>query len=167
VHLACHAFFDGLHPLSACVGLPSGEPWRALDWLDEPLGGLPLVTLSACRSAEVAPLAGKEVFGLVTGLLASGVRGVVAGLWPVADREAQPFMWGFYRHRLLHDVPAALALAQRDSLKLPGASPLFWSAFAFFGDGGALPAPGRLTRWLARWRQRRHAEQYPTPVQGA
>ena len=42
--------------------------------------------------------------------------------------------------------------------------PVFWGAFALFGDAAALPAPGRWTRWLARWRQRRHARLYPTPT---
>src|SRR5262249_42760475 len=73
VHFACHAYFDAEHPLAACIGLPSGETWRALEWLEEAVDGLPLVTLSACRSAAVAPLVGREVFGLVTGLLGSGV----------------------------------------------------------------------------------------------
>jgi CHAT domain-containing protein len=166
VHLACHAYFDPEHPLSAHVGLPSGESWRALDWLDEPLDGLPLATLSACRSAEVGPLAGREVFGLVSGLLGSGVRAVVAGLWPVADREAGPFMWRFYRHRLTSDLPAALAAAQRDALASPDGSPLFWAAFAFFGDPAALPAPRGLARWLARRRQARHARRFPDPDRG-
>jgi hypothetical protein len=162
-HFACHACFDVRHPLAACITLPSGESWRALEWLGEPLDGLPLVTLSACRSAEVAPLVGREVFGLVTGLLGSGVRSVVAGLWPVADREALPLMWRFYRQRLTDDLPAALALAQRAALAEPHGSPLFWAAFALFGDPGALPAPGRWGRWWARWRQRRHARRFPIP----
>jgi tetratricopeptide (TPR) repeat protein len=161
VHFACHATFDTQRPLAASVQLPSGEGWRALEWLDEPLAGLPLVTLSACRSAEVAPLVGREVFGLVTGLLGAGARAVVAGLWPVADREAVPFMWDFYRRRLTADLPAALARAQRGALSGPASSPLFWGAFALFGDPGALPAPGRGWRWLARWRQRRHARRFP------
>jgi tetratricopeptide (TPR) repeat protein len=165
VHLACHAWFDARHPLSASISLPSGETWRALDWLDEPLDGLPLVTLSACRSAEVGALAGREVFGLVTGLLGSGVRSVVAGLWPVADREALPFMWRFYRERLDADVPLALARAQRAALSQLDSSPLFWGAFALFGDGDALPAPQRWWRWLARWRQRKHARRFPTESQ--
>jgi tetratricopeptide (TPR) repeat protein len=163
-HFACHAHFDVEHPLAACITLPSGESWRALEWLDEPLAGLPLVTLSACRSAEVAPLVGREVFGLVTGLLGSGVRAVVAGLWPVADREAGPFMWRFYRHRLTADLPTALALAQRESAAGPAVSPLFWAAFGLFGDPCTLPAPGRWWRWLARWRQRRHARRFPVQI---
>jgi tetratricopeptide (TPR) repeat protein len=163
-HFACHAYFDVRHPLAAAVGLPSEETWRALEWLDEPLDGLPLVTLSACRSAEVAPLVGREVFGLVTGLLGSGVRAVLAGLWPVADEETLPLMWLFYRHRLTADLATALARAQRQALADPGGSPLYWAPFALFGDAAALPAPGRWWRWWARWRQRRHARRFPVPL---
>jgi tetratricopeptide (TPR) repeat protein len=161
LHFACHATFDVEHPLAACINLPSGETWHALDWLDEPLAGLQLATLSACRSAEVSPLVGREVFGLVTGLLTAGTRAVVAGLWPVADREAVEFMWRFYRHRLTEALPTALARAQRDAAAEGNGSPLFWATFALFGDPRALPAPGRWGRLLARWRQRRHARQFP------
>jgi CHAT domain-containing protein len=160
-HFACHAHFDSEHPLAAFLALPSGEKLRALELLDEPVTGLPLVTLSACRSAEVAPLLGREVFGLVTGLLSGGVRAVLAGLWPVADREALPLMWSFYRHRLTLDPAAALARAQREELAKGGGSPLFWAAFALFGDAAALPAPRRWGRWLARWRQRRYTVRFP------
>jgi tetratricopeptide (TPR) repeat protein len=160
-HFACHAEFDGQRPLAAQLRLPSGEAIHALDWLEEPVAGLPLVTLSACRSAEVAPLVGREVFGIVTGLLGGGVRAVLAGLWPVADRETPPLMWRFYRHRLLHELPTALALAQREALELPDSSPLFWAVFALFGDGAAIPAPGFLCRFLARPRQRRHLQLFP------
>jgi tetratricopeptide (TPR) repeat protein len=167
MHLACHALFDAHHPLDALVRLPSGESWRAVEWLHEPFDGLHLVTLSACRSAEVAPLVGQEVFGLVTGLLGSGVRAVVAGLWPVADREAGPFMWRFYRQRLLSDLPAALASAMRETLSLPDSSPLFWAAFALFGDPAACPAPRSWWgRWLGRWLQRRHERRFASPARG-
>jgi CHAT domain-containing protein/tetratricopeptide (TPR) repeat protein len=161
IHLACHAHFDSEHPLAAHVALPSGEVLRALEWLDGRAEGLPLVTLSACRSAEVAPLLGREVFGLVTGLLGGGVRSVLAGLWPVADRETLPLMWHFYRHRLGADLATALAGAQRECLAAPGSSPLFWAAFALFGDPAALPGPGPFGGWLARWRQARHARRFP------
>jgi CHAT domain-containing protein len=162
-HFACHAYFDVEHPLAAHIGLPAGEPWRALEWLDEPVEGLPLVTLSACRSAEVAPLVGREVFGLVSGVLGGGARAVVAGLWPVADREALPLMWDFYRRRLTDNLAGALAGAQAALAAAADGSPLFWAAFALFGDADALPAPGRWWRWWYRWRQRRHARAYPSP----
>src|SRR5262249_16131771 len=156
-HFACHAHFDAERPLAAYLALPSGERLRAVECLDEPVDGLPLATLSACRSAEVAPLFGREVFGLVSGLLGGGVRAVLAGLWPGADREVVPLMWRFYRERLTSDLATALAQVQRALLADPGSSPLFWAPFALYGDAAALPAPGRGWRWLARWRQRRHA----------
>jgi tetratricopeptide (TPR) repeat protein len=166
VHFACHAEWDGGRPLAACVRLPSVDTVHAVEWLAEPVRGLPLMALSACGSAEVAPLMGPEVFGLVTGLLGAGVRAVLASLWTVADRETVPLMWRFYRHRLTQDLAAALALAQRETLAGPDSSPLFWAAFALFGDATALPAPGRCWRWLGRWRQRRHARRFPLPVEG-
>jgi CHAT domain-containing protein len=160
-HFACHAEFDGQRPLAARLILPSGEAIHALEWLEEPVCGLPLVTLSACRSAEVAPLLGREVFGLVTGLLGGGVRSILAGLWPVADREVPPLMWRFYRHRLVYDLPTALAQAQRGAVEDPSSSPLFWAVFALFGDGSALPVPGILGRLLGRYRYRWHQQRYP------
>jgi tetratricopeptide (TPR) repeat protein len=163
VHFACHAHFDGEHPLAAAVALPSQESLHALEWLEEPVKGLPLVTLSACRSAEVAPFMGGEMFGLVTGLLGGGVRAVLASLWPVADREALGLMWRFYRERLTSDLGTALARAQRAALTAGDGSPLFWAAFALFGDAAALPAPGPLWRWLARWRRERHGQRFPSP----
>jgi tetratricopeptide (TPR) repeat protein len=164
IHFACHASFDARHPLAACIDLPSGESWRALEWLQEPADGLPLVTLSACRSAAVAAVLGREVFGLVTGLLAAGVRGVLAGLWSVADRETLLLMWRFYRQRLTCDPATALARAQSETLATPAGSPLFWAPFAFFGDPGALPPPAPWRRWWARWRQRRLARRFPIPA---
>jgi CHAT domain-containing protein len=163
VHLACHAEFDAGRPLGACLRLPSREVLHALEWLEEPVRGLPLVTLSACRAAQVAALAGGEMFGLVTGLLGGGVRAVVAGLWPVADEETPPLMWSFYRHLTRESLPAALARAQREALSLPEGSPLFWAAFALFGDPDAVRPPPVPWRWLASWRQRRHARRYPGP----
>jgi hypothetical protein len=113
------------------------------------------VTLSACHSGEVAPLIGREAFGLVIGLLGGGVRAVLAALWPVADAETRRLMWRFYQHRLLHGPPAALALAQREMLAA-NVSPLFWAPFALFGDPQALPPPTLWWRWLARLQQKRH-----------
>jgi CHAT domain-containing protein len=167
VHFACHAEFDPDHPLGACLRLPSGELLHALEWLEEPVAGLPLVTLSACRAGEVAPLAGGEVFGLVTGLLGGGVRAVVAGLWPVADAESPALMWSFYRHLMRESLPAALARAQREALSCPGGSPLFWAAFTLFGDPEAIPPSPVPFSWLAPWRQQRHALRYPGPGDAA
>jgi hypothetical protein len=63
IHLACYAEFHADHPLGACLRLPSRESLHALEWLEEPVCGLALVTLSACRAAQVAALAGGEMLG--------------------------------------------------------------------------------------------------------
>jgi CHAT domain-containing protein len=162
-HFACHAEFNPERPLAACLRLPSGEVVHALEWLEEPVKGLRLVTLSACWSAQVASVVGGEVFGLVSGLLGGGTRAVLAGLWKVADKETPPFMWSFYRHLLLEPLPSALARAQREALSHPEGSPLFWASFALFGDPDAVRPPFVPWRWLASWRQRHHARRYPGP----
>jgi CHAT domain-containing protein len=154
-HFACHAYFMATQPLAGYVRLPSGENWRLLEWMDEPVCDLPLVTLSACRSAEVGRLLGSEVFGLVPGALAAGVRAVLAGLWPVVDQTAPDLMCRFYYHRLTADLGTALARAQREILRIPGSSPLHWAVFALFGDATSLPAPGLLGGLWGRWRQSR------------
>jgi hypothetical protein len=95
------------------------------------------------------------------------VRAVLAGLWLLADAETASLMASFYRHRLTRDLPSALALAQREALGRSGSSPLFWAAFALFGDPAALPAPGPLGRWLGRRRQRWHAARFPPNLHAA
>jgi CHAT domain-containing protein len=161
LHLGCPAWFDAGQPLSVRIDLPSGETWPATEWRDEPLDGLPLVTLSACRSTEPAALAGQEALAPVAGLLGSGVRSVLTGLWPVADREALPLTERFYRERMTADPCTALARAQREALRQDDNSLLFWASFALFGDPDALPGPPRWLGWLARRRQARHARRYP------
>jgi CHAT domain-containing protein len=162
VHFACHADIPLGRPHRARVELPSGERWYASEWPREPVRDLPLVTLSACRSGEVASLFGREVFGLVTGVLGGGARAVVAGLWSVPDRQAMPFMFAFYHHLMAHDPTTALALAQREALDDSQSHPLFWSVFAIFGDPRALPPPVAWMRWWARRRQTRYLQRCHT-----
>jgi hypothetical protein len=156
LHVACHATFEPGQPLTARLEMPSGEAWTAAEWLREPLGGLSLVTLSACRSLQDGRLIGDEVFGLVAGFLGGGARAVLGGMWPVVDRPAVDLMWRFYRHLMLADPVSALAAAQREMLSQADTTPLYWAVFALFGDPGGLPAPGWLGRRGARRRQRRH-----------
>ena len=82
VHFACHADIPNGRPGRARVELPSGELWYASEWPREPIRDLPLVTLSACRSGEVASLFGREVFGLVSGVLGGGAAPWSRGCGP-------------------------------------------------------------------------------------
>jgi tetratricopeptide (TPR) repeat protein len=159
VHLACHAEAEPGRPFASSLILPSAERLRAMDWLDEPVQGLPLLVLSACRSAEVGSVAGSEVFGLTCGALAAGVNAVISGLWPLADYEVMPLIWSFYGYRMTQDLALALASAQREVLRRPGqeGSPLFWASLALHGDPNALPATPRWRAGINLRRSRRYA----------
>ena len=74
-----------------------------------------------------------------------------------------PLMWRFYNSRLTCDLATALAQAQRETLTASDASPLFWAAFALFGDPAALPAPGICWSGPARLWQGWHARRFPLP----
>jgi CHAT domain-containing protein len=148
-HFACHAEFDEQRPSASRLCLPSSEHWHASEWVGEPVAGLPLVTLSACRSAATAGFLGQETFGLAAGLQAGGARAVLAGLWPLADAENAPIMTSFYRHRRTTDLAAALANTQREAIAA-GCSPLFWAPLVLYGDSAALRPCPRVLRWLVR-----------------
>ena len=155
VHFACHAEFDPQHPLDAHLCLPSGETWRTLEWASAGLTGLPLVTFSACQSAVVSEVAGREVFGLVTGALTAGVRAVVAGMWSLPDRETARFMSRFYYERLSADLATALARTQRAAILETGESPLSWAPFALFGLPEAVPRSSWFGRLWGRFKHER------------
>jgi tetratricopeptide (TPR) repeat protein len=150
-HFACHAEFDPEQPFASAVVLPSGERVTALEWLGERVAGLGLVALSACRSAEVGTGLGRQTFGLVSGLLGGGVRAVLAGLWPLPDRETRAVVGAFYRHRRDTDLADALARAQRDALADAGSSPFTWAGLTLHGDPNGLPSDGRLARLFRRF----------------
>ncbi len=78
---------------------------------------------------------------------------MVAGLWPVTDREALPLMVSLYRHLMTHSPAEALAFAQREALTAPDSNPIMWSVFALFGDPRSIPPPFPGLQWLARLRQ--------------
>ena len=160
-HFACHAYFDPESPQNALIRLPTGDHWRSIGWMEEPFDDLRLLTLSACRSAQVSRLVGTEVFGLVTAAFAAGVRNVVAGLWSVLDEETAPLMWRFYRHRMLHDPVRALSLMQREAIARDGTWPLDWAVFACFASDLAPEVGAGLFRWLNARRQDRHAREFP------
>lgn len=145
-HFACHAVFDRERPFASAVVLPSNDRVTALEWLAEPVDGVGLITLSACRSAEVGPVLGREVFGLVTGLLGAGVRSVLAGLWPLPDRETRDLITAFYLQRRVTDLATAIAAAQREAIADPALSPFHWAGMVLHGDADGISPDS----WLAR-----------------
>jgi CHAT domain-containing protein len=104
-----------------------------------------LIVMSACYSglADRSPLPGDDLFGLQRGLLHSGSRAVVCGLWDVYEDTA-PELIRLMFDQLTQGKPVAVALAesQRQFLKKLRASPevefwlhpYFWAVFAVAGD---------------------------------
>ena len=120
------------------------------------LGGLELVTLSACETA-LGRLGRGEVFGLQTAFQLAGAKSVVASLWKVESHATQALMEEFYRNLWQRKLGRLQALqeAQKTMLrrynpvagKLRGVGgivpdappgvpcpPFFWAAFTLSGD---------------------------------
>lgn len=144
LHFAAHGLASERRPeLSSLVLAPSaGEDGLLQAWEIVDLGlSADLVVLSACRSALGRELSGEGFLGLTQAFLEAGAGGVVASLWPVADRSTADLMASFYGRLARGAEPAAaLAEAQRELLARGGldAHPARWAPFVLVG-GGAHP----------------------------
>ena len=135
VHIAAHAVFDADNPLESFVQLADGPlPARTLvgQW-----NTAELVVLSACESGSGQQIVGGEVAGLATALLRSGIRVVIASLWPVDDAATAYMMKQLYRALSLGaPAPAALSVAQHVVRQQPGwSAPYYWAAFVLSQRG--------------------------------
>lgn len=97
-----------------------------------------LVVLSVCEGAAAAVLPGDEVLGLHWAFLSAGAGAVLAGLWPLGDRDLFAVMDALYTQlRPGADPALALAVAQRALLAGahgPGpASPAVWGGLCVTG----------------------------------
>ena len=93
--------------------------------------------MSACETALGRDIRGEGLLGLTQGFLYAGAKGVVASLWPVADRATAELMKRFYEHLLRDGLRPADALrrAQSSIASEPRWShPYYWSAFVLLGD---------------------------------
>jgi CHAT domain-containing protein/tetratricopeptide (TPR) repeat protein len=160
LHIASHGFFDAAHPLESGLLLEPGagsdgvlHAWEVMaGWR---LDGNPLVVLSACDTGVGEDRAGEGLVGLGRAFQYAGAQGVVASLWPVADRSTAGLMRDFHRSLLRGERPAAaLQAAQRALLasgEAPGAAirgvgalqardrvslrhPFYWAGFETFGQ---------------------------------
>ena len=143
LHFATHGFADLQNPDLSYLLLAPASRSRRFDYLflkevyGLPLGGVELVTLSACETeaGKLAPGEGVESFSQA--FLATGVRAVVTSLWRVGDKPAAELMLRFYRRVWAGEpVEDALRGAKIEFLRHPASShPAYWAAFAVYGDG--------------------------------
>jgi CHAT domain-containing protein/Tfp pilus assembly protein PilF len=140
VHFAGHGLVDESRPLESALALSpaaaGGDDGRLHAWeiFEHVRLDADLVTLSACRSAAGAEVAGEGVLGLTRAFHYAGARSVLASLWRVPDKSTPEFMQWFYgglKRGLAKDQ--ALSRAQRASIRA-GHHPTRWASFQLYGD---------------------------------
>jgi CHAT domain-containing protein/tetratricopeptide (TPR) repeat protein len=144
IHFATHGVIDTRYPDLSALALSgfdaTGAPTRGLLELPDIYAldlNADLVVLSACETALGRDIRGEGLLGLTQGFLYAGAKGVVASLWPVADRATAELMKRFYDHLLRDGLPPADALrrAQSSIAAEPRWNhPYYWSAFVLLGD---------------------------------
>lgn len=145
IHLAAHALIDDREPERSAVALSPSSPeddgllyFREIVELD--LDGQ-VVLLSACRSGSGPIVGGEGVLGLANAFFQARARSVVAGLWPVRDRETAALVDRFGEHLAAgNSVASALALARREGIRR-GDPPAAWAGMVVLGDGDVVPFP--------------------------
>ena len=143
LHLATHAVVNDVHPERSAVLLARGA--GAEDGLLEfgeviglDLNG-PLVLLSSCRSGSGPLIGGEGVIGLANAFFQAGAGAVVAGLWPVRDRETAALIDRFGEHLAEgRAVASAMTQARRELIE-EGAPPAAWAGMVVLGDGDMEP----------------------------
>jgi CHAT domain-containing protein len=156
VHFATHAVADTRDPERSRIVLAPPADGAPPDYLflrevaDLDLGGVEVVTLSACQTEQGKVIRGEGVEGFSRALLASGAAASVTTLWDIADRAGAALMTQFYFF-LSDGKPKAEALRQAKLQLLQSnaawAHPYYWAGYVLTGDGsGRLP---RVVSWRA------------------
>lgn len=115
IHLASHFKFEPGTDEDSFLVMGGGAHLSLAELKegDYPLGGVELLTLSACETAVGSTDAdGREVEGLGALAQSQGANAVLATLWPVADRSTAQFMEQFYAQRTGHRLTKAEALRE-------------------------------------------------------
>lgn len=156
LHLAVHTLVNNEHPEQSAVLLSPDAIHDGNDGVVafKEIVGLDLagqvVVLSACRSASGPLIGGEGIMGLANAFFQAGARTVIAGLWPVRDRETASLVDRFAAHLAQgRSVSAALSLARRDLLRR-GAPPASWAGLVVLGDGDIVLVPPEVSR-RRRW----------------
>ncbi len=140
LHLATHALYRADNPLFS--GLQLADGWLLARDLYAMRLPCDLATLSACQTGAAQVECGDELFGLVRGFLAAGVRSVAASLWPADDQATAALMQEFYPRLLQGQSKAAALRGAQQAMRLRFPHPYHWAAFALIGErGNSVSAP--------------------------
>jgi len=127
-HLACHGTARGDQPLFSSIRLDDGD----LHLYElERLPSLPRIMIfSACDTGATQRL-GREMLGMASVLMASGVDSVIASPWPIPDVTETIETMERLHHGLARALSASSALAE---VATDGPCGLIGSAFLAFGS---------------------------------
>ncbi len=114
MHFSCHGAFARESPLNSAILLADGG-FTMRSWLNLQLEA-DLVTLSACQLAQSANLGGEEMMGFVQGILISGGRSALLGLWNVNALITKALMERFYNNWFNKDIKMTKAQALRQAV---------------------------------------------------
>jgi CHAT domain-containing protein len=134
LHLAAHGTVRSDNPLFSSVTLADG-PFTVYEL--ERLAQAPRhVVLAACDTARPQVVAGEEVLGFGTALLAGGTATLVAPLVPVADAATVDLMCAYHEELLAGRTPSvALATVQQRLDPQDPAAAATAAAFVCLGAG--------------------------------
>ena len=133
-HLACHGRLRADNPSFSALELVDGQ--LTVHELDRRGIAPRRVVLAACDSAADVSLAGDELLGFVSALLARGTAGLVASVVEVGDVEAVDLMRGLHE-RLGRGASMAAGLHAARAALDPADPRQFvnWCAFTAYGAG--------------------------------
>jgi len=141
VHIASHFRFKPGNEADSYLLLGDGGHMSLADvgTMENPFGGVDLLTLSACDTASGGTGEnGKEVEGFAVLAQRKGAKAVIATLWPVADASTNELMQSFYRIRESNKgMPKVEALQQAQLALLHGSAyshPYYWAPFILIGN---------------------------------
>ncbi|MBD5634973.1 MAG: CHAT domain-containing protein, partial [Candidatus Eremiobacteraeota bacterium] len=95
-HFSCHGFSNLAEPLRSGIVMANDELLTVADLFALDLRRARLIALSACETATIGADLPDETVSLAEAFVRAGFAGVVASLWPVADRATAMLMARFY-----------------------------------------------------------------------
>ncbi|VDB91778.1 unnamed protein product [Peniophora sp. CBMAI 1063] len=99
VHFACHGYQRAKDPLQSAFALDDG-PLTLSQLMGTAAKDAELAFLSACQTAVGDENNPEESMHLAAGMLAVGVKGVVATMWSIEDRDAPIIVEAYYKKLL-------------------------------------------------------------------
>jgi CHAT domain-containing protein len=137
LHLATHGVLDQQDPNRSYLVLGQGQQLGIAEIAGMDLGGLRLVTLSACETAlGVGSQGQSELTTLADAFGFAGCPTVAASLWKVSDESTRLLMETFYKDLQSGASPAAALQSAQKSLLADKSTqhPYYWAPFLLIGD---------------------------------